>query len=96
VLVGMPGPVERAKLLSMATKIGVGDSTRFLVKHKGTLTRLAAPGGFTGERFLERCAPVLARPEAYVTGLHVYTFNQVAETEAWRREYLDRLMAVRS
>ena len=95
VLLGIPGPIDRAKLLTMATKIGVGDSTRFLVKHKGTLTRLAAPGGFTGERFLERCAPVLARPGSLVTGLHVYTFNQVAETEAWRTEYLDRLMAVR-
>ncbi len=93
VLLGIPGPIDRAKLLAMATKIGVGDSTRFLVKHKGTLTRLAAPGGFTGERFLERCAPALARPGSLVTGLHVYTFNQVAETEAWRRTYLDRLMA---
>ena len=94
-LLGIPGPIDRAKLLAMATKIGVGDSTRFLVKHKGTMTRLAAPGGFTGEKFLERCAPALARPGSLVTGLHVYTFNQVAETEAWRREYLDRLMAVR-
>jgi methylenetetrahydrofolate reductase (NADPH) len=90
-LLGLPGPVERTKLLAMATKIGVGDSTRFLVKHKGTLTRLAAPGGFTGERFLERCAPALSRPGAHVTGLHVYTFNQVAETERWRTEYLGRL-----
>jgi methylenetetrahydrofolate reductase (NADPH) len=95
-LLGIPGPIDRAKLLSMATKIGVGDSTRFLAKHKGTFARLAAPGGFTGERFLEQCAPVLARPEALVTGLHVYTFNQVAETEAWRRQYLDRLTAVGS
>jgi len=95
VLLGIPGPIDRAKLLAMATKIGVGDSTRFLSKHKGTFARLAAPGGFTGERFLERCASVLARPEAMVTGLHVYTFNQVAETEAWRRDYLERLMAVR-
>jgi methylenetetrahydrofolate reductase (NADPH) len=94
-LLGIPGPIDRGKLLAMATKIGVGDSTRFLNKHKGTFARLAAPGGFTGERFLEQCAPVLARPEALVTGLHVYTFNQVAETEAWRRDYLDRLMAVR-
>ena len=52
----------------MATKIGVGDSTRFLAKHKGTFARLAAPGGFTGERFLEQCAPALARPEALVDG----------------------------
>ena len=95
VLLGIPGPIDRAKLLAMATKIGVGDSTRFLSKHKGTFARLAAPGGFTGERFLERCAAVLAKPEAMVTGLHVYTFNQVAETEAWRRDYLERLMALR-
>ena len=95
-LLGIPGPIDRAKLLAMATRIGVGDSTRFLAKHKGTFARLAAPGGFTGERFLEQCAPALARPEALVTGLHVYTFNQVAETEAWRREYLERLTAVGS
>src|SRR4051812_22808177 len=95
VWLGVPGPIERGKLLAMATKIGVGDSTRFLVKHKGAMLRLAAPGGFTGERFLEQCAPVLARPESVVTGLHVYTFNQIAETEAWRRGYLDRLMAMR-
>ncbi|MGZ4467937.1 MAG: methylenetetrahydrofolate reductase [Nocardioidaceae bacterium] len=95
VLIGVPGPVDRAKLLTMATKIGVGDSTRFLVKHKGTFARLAAPGGFTGERFLEQCAAALNWPEALVTGLHVYTFNQIAETEAWRRDYLDRLALAR-
>lgn len=95
VLLGIPGPVERTKLLSMATKIGVGESARFLVKHKGTLTRMAAPGGFTGERFLERCAPALSRPAALVTGLHVFTFNQVEATERWRRDYLDRLAPVR-
>ena len=93
-LLGIPGPIDRTKLLTMANKIGVGDSTRFLAKHKGTFARLAAPGGFTGERFLEQCAPLFARPEALVTGLHVYTFNQVGETEAWRSSYLDRLMAV--
>jgi methylenetetrahydrofolate reductase (NADPH) len=91
VWLGLPGPVERTKLLAMATKIGVGDSTRFLVKHKGTMLRLAAPGGFTGERFLERSARALARPGAGVAGLHLYTFNQVAETERWRRSLLDRL-----
>lgn len=90
-LVGVPGPVDRTKLLLMATKIGVGESTKFLAKHRRTLTRLAAPGGFTGERFLERAAHALAGPEANVPGLHVFTFNQVAETEAWRRDLLDRL-----
>jgi methylenetetrahydrofolate reductase (NADPH) len=91
VLLGIPGPVERTKLLAMATKIGVGESTRFLAKHKGTFARLAAPGGFTGDRFLQKCAAELAAPELGLEGLHVFTFNQVAETERWRRELLERL-----
>jgi methylenetetrahydrofolate reductase (NADPH) len=90
-LVGLPGPVDRAKLLAMATKIGVGESTRFLVKHKGTLARLAAPGGFTGERFLEKSSAALAEPGSIVAGLHVFTFNQVAQTEQWRQALLQRL-----
>lgn len=91
VLVGIPGPVDRAKLLATATKIGVGESTRFLTKHKGTFVRLAAPGGFTGERFLEQCAPALGAENAGVVGLHVFTFNQIAETEAWRNGLVERL-----
>ena len=92
-LLGIPGPVDRAKLVTMATRIGVGDSTRFVAKNKGTFARLAAPGGFTGERFLEQCAARLWRPENLVTGVHVYTFNQVAATEAWRVRYLESLAA---
>jgi methylenetetrahydrofolate reductase (NADPH) len=94
-LLGVPGPVERTKLVTMATRIGVGESTRFLVKHRGTLARLASPGGFTGERFLEQCAPALGEPGALVEGLHVFTFNQVAETEAWRIDLLERLRSGR-
>jgi methylenetetrahydrofolate reductase (NADPH) len=75
----------------MATKIGVGESTRFLAKHRGTLTRLAAPGGFTGERFLQRAAPAFVGADAGVAGLHVFTFNQIAETERWRQDWLRRL-----
>jgi methylenetetrahydrofolate reductase (NADPH) len=94
-LLGIPGPVDRAKLLSMAGKIGVGESTRFLAKHKGTFARLAAPGGFTGEKFLRKCAAELGAPEYGLEGLHVFTFNQVAETEKWRTELLERLTSRR-
>lgn len=89
-LLGMPGPIDRAKLLTMATKIGVGESTRFLAKHKGTFARLAAPGGFTGERFLQECAAVASQPESLIEGLHIFTFNQIAQTEEWRQELLAR------
>jgi methylenetetrahydrofolate reductase (NADPH) len=88
---GMPGPIDRAKLLATATKIGVGESTRFLTKHRGTFVRLAAPGGFTGERFLEQCAAALAPDDARAEGVHVFTFNQIAETEAWRARVIEEL-----
>lgn len=86
ILLGIAGPVERTKLLAMATKIGVGDSTRFLSKHGSWLVRLTAPGGYSPDRLLARTAP-----DDVVAGLHVFTFNQVAETERWR----ERLLAAR-
>lgn len=91
VLVGLPGPVERTKLLSMATKIGVGESTKFLAKNRGMFARIAAPGGYDPLRFLGKAAAVLGDPAMAVPGLHVFTFNQVAETEAWRDEQLELL-----
>ncbi|MER5433754.1 methylenetetrahydrofolate reductase [Streptomyces sp. NPDC002588] len=86
---GVAGPVQRAKLLAMATKIGVGESARFLTKHGSWFLRFAAPGGYSPDRLLTRLEPAL--PE--VAGLHLFTFNQIAETEAWRRALLARLGA---
>ena len=89
--IGMPGPVERSKLLSVATRIGVGESTRFLAKNTSLFARLAAPGGYSAERFLDRLAPALVKPESRVEGLHIYTFNQVRQAEEWRRNLIGRL-----
>jgi methylenetetrahydrofolate reductase (NADPH) len=91
VYVGVAGPVQRAKLLSMATKIGVGESTRFLTRHASWFLRFATPGGYAPEKLLARGAEALTAPPAGVAGLHLFTFNQIAETERWRRALLDRL-----
>ncbi|MGW0816486.1 5,10-methylenetetrahydrofolate reductase [Streptomyces viridiviolaceus] len=88
--VGVAGPVQRAKLLSMAARIGVGESTRFLTGHASWFLRFAAPGGYSPDRLLARSAEALTAPSAGVAGLHVFTFNQIAETERWRRALLDR------
>ncbi|MFJ4689395.1 5,10-methylenetetrahydrofolate reductase [Streptomyces sp. NPDC088789] len=89
--VGVAGPVQRAKLLAMATKIGVGESTRFLTKHASWFMRFATPGGYAPERLLTRTEEALTSPSVGVAGLHLFTFNQIAETERWRRALLDRL-----
>ncbi|MFE2323238.1 5,10-methylenetetrahydrofolate reductase [Streptomyces sp. NPDC059385] len=91
VYVGVAGPVQRARLLSLATKIGVGESTRFLTRHPSWFLRFATPGGYAPERLLRRGAEALTTTSAGVAGLHLFTFNQIAETERWRRALLDRI-----
>ncbi len=88
--IGIAGPVEKAKLLTMASKVGVGESTRFLTRHAGWFARLATPG-YSPERLLAKVATSVGDPYYGVAGLHMFTFNQVAETEAWRQRLLAEL-----
>jgi methylenetetrahydrofolate reductase (NADPH) len=88
--VGLAGPVETTKLLSMATKIGVGESTRFLTSHASWFMRMASPGGYSPERLLRQLAAATSASDPNIAGLHVFTFNQAAETEAWRQALLAR------
>jgi methylenetetrahydrofolate reductase (NADPH) len=92
VVIGVPGVADPQKLLSIAARIGVKDARRFLAKNVRFVTGLARSGGFykpTG--FVEDLAPLLADPAAGVSGLHLYTFNAVEATEAWRRSMLEKL-----
>lgn len=93
-LIGVPGPVERTKLLGMASKIGVGESLRFLRKQKSVFARIASPG-FSTDRFVSRVAALASNESLGVEGLHVFTFNQVEVIEAWRRRMLEEALAAR-
>jgi methylenetetrahydrofolate reductase (NADPH) len=91
--IGIAGPVDRARLLRMATRAGVAESARFLTGHTEWLLRLGTPAGYNPGRLLERTGATLADPASVVEGLHVFTFNQVRQTEQWRRSLLDRIAA---
>ena len=43
------------------------------------------------EILLEGLAPYAADPAAAIVSLHLYTFNAVAATEAWRHDFLSKL-----
>jgi methylenetetrahydrofolate reductase (NADH) len=88
--VGLAGPVERARLLRMAAKAGASESARFLAGHAEWFLRFGTPGGYRPDRLLGRLGPALAAPGADVAGLHLFTFNQVQQTEQWRRAVLAR------
>ena len=87
--VGIPGVTPRRKLLRISTRIGVGESARFVRKHGNVLARLLLRGSVGPEHLLEGLAPHAGQ----IAGFHVYTFNELAETERWRQETLQRLAA---
>jgi methylenetetrahydrofolate reductase (NADPH) len=89
----MPGSVSRQKLLRISRNIGLGESARFLKKQRSRLLRLFLPGGYSPDRLIRGLTPSLADPQNKVRGFHIYTFNEVEKTEAWRRKKLDRIEA---
>jgi len=92
VVIGVPGVADPQKLLSIAARIGVKDAKRFLVKNLRFVTGLAKSGGFyKPTSFVEELAPLVADPAARIAGLHLYTFNAVEATEAWRHDELEKL-----
>ena len=93
IYVGIPGSVSRQKLLRISRNIGLGESARFLKKQRSRLLRLFLPGGYSPDRLIRGLTPSLADPQNKVRGFHIYTFNEVEKTEAWRRKKLDRIEA---
>ena len=89
---GVPGAVEPHRLLSISARIGVRDTGRFVMKNVGFVGRLLRSGGFyRPDRLLDAVAPLFADPVADVRWIHLYTFNGVEATEAWRARYLAKL-----
>ena len=91
VRVGIPGAVDRQKLVRIAAGLGLGQSARFLSKQRSLFWRFFLPGGYRPDRLVERLAPELGRPSHGLAGFHVFTFNELAGTEAWRRAWLAAL-----
>jgi len=90
ILVGIPGIVPRAKLMRVSAKIGIGESLRYLRKHNDFVMRFLRPGGFSPDRLIKGLEAVLGDPEGKVGGFHIFTFNELADTEAWRQRKLAR------
>ena len=93
IYVGMPGAVNMMKLMRVSSKIGIGESARFLKKYGNWFWRMFMPGGYSPDALIEGVSTSVGDPERKVRGFHIYTFNEVEKTEAWRREALERLGA---
>jgi methylenetetrahydrofolate reductase (NADPH) len=89
--VGLPGAVTRQRLVRISAALGLGQSARFLSKQHSMVWRFFLPHGYRPDRLVERLTPALGRPDTNLQSFHLFTFNELARTEAWRQEWLARL-----
>lgn len=87
--IGVAGVVDLAKLMSISTRIGVGDSIRYFTKHTGNVLKLM--GGYKPGDLLDKLVPIYADPYFNIEAFHIYTFNNLQKTEAWRKQKLKTL-----
>ena len=89
VQIGIAGVVDMVKLMQISSRIGVGDSIRYLSKHAGTVLKLM--GGYKPDELLEELGTAFEDKSCNIEAFHVYTFNQLEKTERWRKEKLSAL-----
>lgn len=82
VMLGMPGVVDRRRLLEISMRIGVGQSLSFVRKQRGIRKLFSRPSS-EADRLYDALAPVVSDRELNVEGFHFYTFNQLVDTWRW-------------
>ncbi|MPZ61876.1 MAG: 5,10-methylenetetrahydrofolate reductase [Propionibacteriales bacterium] len=87
--VGLPGPVNRQKLIRISSRLGLGQSARFLQKQRSLLWRFLLPGAYGPTKLARSLETSASNARTEIRGLHIFTFNELHQTEKWRRELLD-------
>jgi len=83
---GISGVVDKAKLLTMGARLGIGDSLKYLRKNVGAVVKMMTSMNYDPNDLLIPLSDDLV--DLGVEGLHVFTFNQVAATNEWREQVL--------
>jgi methylenetetrahydrofolate reductase (NADPH) len=83
---GVPGAVERTRLLNLSAKLGIGSSLRYLRKNTGAIMRMFAPAGYNPAKLIHPMAR--HADELGITGVHLFTFNSIEATAEWQRREL--------
>tara|TARA_Y100000748_G_scaffold294330_1_gene284874 strand:- start:26 stop:874 length:849 start_codon:yes stop_codon:yes gene_type:complete len=92
VWVGLPGVIERGRLLKTSLRIGVGDSLRFLRKKSQVATELMKSSVYNPDDLLKDITEQNDTNQSNLAGYHIYCFNQIETTETWRRSAISALM----
>ena len=91
VWVGLPGVIERCRLLKTSLRIGVGDSLRFLRKKSQVATELMKSSIYNPDDLVRDITEKIDINDSKLAGYHIYCFNQIETTEKWRTERISAL-----
>lgn len=83
---GLPGVVDRSRLIKLGVRLGIGTSLSYLRKNRSAVGSLLSRSTYDPDALLTPLATDLA--PLGVEAIHCFTFNQVEATQAWRREAL--------
>ena len=92
VWVGLPGVIERGRLLKTSLRIGVGDSLRFLRKKSQVATELMKSSIYNPDDLLKDITEQNDINQTNLAGYHIYCFNQIETTEKWRSDTISALI----
>lgn len=93
VWLGLPSVANRKSLMTTSLRIGVGNSLRYLTKHRKIAARLFTSKDYRPDSLLFDLAPHLANRELGIEGHHIYCFNEVERAQQWRADFLADLEA---
>jgi methylenetetrahydrofolate reductase (NADPH) len=91
IYIGLPGAVDRSRLLRLSARVGLGDSVRFLRRQSEVAGHALA--GYRPDDLVHGLADLVGDPQAGVRGWHLFTFNEIEQTEQWRQELLKTIAA---
>ena len=92
VWVGLPGVIERGRLLRTSLRIGVGDSLRFLRKKSQVAAELMKSSIYNPDKLVTSISEYRDIDDTNLAGYHIFCFNQIEITEKWRTEAISKLL----
>tara|TARA_B110000438_G_scaffold177748_1_gene169852 strand:+ start:697 stop:1545 length:849 start_codon:yes stop_codon:yes gene_type:complete len=92
VWVGLPGVIERGRLLRTSLRIGVGDSLRFLRKKSQVAAELMKSSIYNPDKLVRSISEYKDIDDTNLVGYHIFCFNQIEVTEQWRTEAISKLL----
>lgn len=84
--VGLPGVIDPVKLARISVRIGVGQSLRFVAKNRRLATNFLRPRGYDPTDLAAETATAATDERIGIEGFHIFTFNQIEETQRWRQQ----------